>query len=178
MAMHNHLLLLLCLLRLRAQKQKNLRFRSYLSIGGKRRRDRRIPRIALQMPSESAFMFLYRSGSDQALITLLGLDYSAFSCIYESFAALYERYSPYSLEGNIRILFVTERKRGRPRSMTATQCLALVLNRGRKRGSDMVLCQLFGITSSVCSLFLRFGRPLLLKVLSQDAKAMIKMQRQ
>lgn len=64
--------------------------------------------------------------------------------------------------------------------MNAMQCaalvfVALVLTWTRTRGSEMVLCLLFGITSSVCSLFLRFGRRLLLLVLSPDCKAAVKM---
>lgn len=39
----------------------------------------------------------------------------------------------------------------------------------------MVLCIMFGITASVCSLFLRFGRRLLVECLSHDARAAIRM---
>lgn len=39
----------------------------------------------------------------------------------------------------------------------------------------MVLSLLFGVTGSVCSLFLRFGRRILLRVLSDDAKAEVRM---
>lgn len=39
----------------------------------------------------------------------------------------------------------------------------------------MVLCLLFGITSSVCSLFLRFGRRIIIKVLAQELDAMVRM---
>ena len=39
----------------------------------------------------------------------------------------------------------------------------------------MVLCLLFGITGSVASLFLRFGRRILLKILAKDDQAAIKM---
>lgn len=39
----------------------------------------------------------------------------------------------------------------------------------------MVLSLLFGVTGSVCSLFLRFGRRILLRVLSKDKRAKIQM---
>jgi len=42
------------------------------------------------------------------------------------------------------------------------------------RGSNMVLCMMFGITASVCSLFLRFGRRLMLRALQHDAKAAVR----
>eukprot|EP00171_Calliarthron_tuberculosum_P022248 IDg22248t1 len=59
--------------------------------------------------------------------------------------------------------------------MNAEQCLGLVLSWHRTRGSTFCLCMLFGITSSVCSLFIRFARRLLLKVFVQDHDARIAM---
>lgn len=59
--------------------------------------------------------------------------------------------------------------------MNATQCMGLVLASNRTRGSNMQICLLFGTTASVASLFLRFGRRLLLKVLSKDHRAVLKM---
>lgn len=53
-------------------------FKSKLKIEYKRRRDRRIPRIALQSHSCSAFNVLLVSGSDQPLITITVLDHRAF----------------------------------------------------------------------------------------------------
>lgn len=59
--------------------------------------------------------------------------------------------------------------------MSATQCLALVLSLGRTRGSEIVLCYLLGITASVCSVFIRFGRRLLLRVLARDSRSRVEM---
>ena len=39
----------------------------------------------------------------------------------------------------------------------------------------MVLCLIFGVTSSVCKLFLRIGRHLLVEMLSQDSSAKVRM---
>ena len=43
------------------------------------------------------------------------------------------------------------------------------------RGAEFVLCLFFGITGSVCSLFLRFGRRILLKALANHPLAAIRM---
>jgi hypothetical protein len=53
-------------------------FRSVLSVEARRRRDRRIPRIALLDPDVSPWVKLYVSGSQSAMITLTGLDYPSF----------------------------------------------------------------------------------------------------
>lgn len=112
------------------------------------------------------------------MITLTGLDYKTFHYLLPSFATLYEAYTPYSADGGIRLLPLSNVRRGRPRSMTAVQCLGLVLAWGRTRGSEMVLCMLFGVTASVCSLFIRLGRRLLLKILSRDQHAAVRMPTQ
>lgn len=67
---------------------------------------------------------------------------------------------------------------GRPRSMSATQSLALCLAWFRTRGSTFTLCMLFGITSSVCSLFLRFSRRVLLRTLQRDRRSVVKLPSQ
>ena len=92
-----------------------------------------------------------------------------------SFTELYAKYSPYSRNGYIRCLPLRYVARGRPRSMLATQCLALVLSWGRSRGSEMVLCLHFGITASVCSVFIRFERLLLLRVLARYPRSRVEM---
>ncbi len=77
----------------------NTSFKSLLSIEQRRRRDRRIPRIALVDPSESAWVKLYCSGSDSAMITLTGLDYPSFNYLSVKFEDLYNEYTPYSHSG-------------------------------------------------------------------------------
>lgn len=81
---------------------------------------------------------------------------------------LYHEYTPYSRDGCIRPI-ESQGVGGRPRSLTASQCLGLVLTCYRTRGAEYVLSLMFGITGSVCSLFLRFGRRLLVKTLKRDA---------
>lgn len=169
-------LLLLRIIRNRRQRQLDIiSFKERLTLEGKRRRDRRIGRRALQQPTMSAFAFVFGSGCDQSLITLTGFDFKSFQYILEKFDPVYRAYSPYSRNGRIRLLPDRLVKRGRPRSMTSAHCLGLVLTWGRSRGSEFVISLLFGITGSVCSLFLRFGRRVLMKVLKNDPNAEVRM---
>ena len=72
-----------------------MNFGKMLSLDGKRRPDLCIPRISLQTPRMCAFSFLFGSGNDQALITLIELDFNAFYYILPPFSSLYHTYSPY-----------------------------------------------------------------------------------
>ena len=152
----------------------NTSFKRLLSIEQRRRRDRRIPRIALVDPSESAWVKLYCSGSDSAMITLTGLDYPSFNFLSVKFEELYSEYTPYSSSGRIILKRVRGRFR-RPRSLDSRGCLALVLSYNRTRGSTYALSLLFGVTGTVLALFLKFGRRLLLKVLKSEPGAKVQM---
>lgn len=90
---------------------------------------------------------------------------------------MYLTFSPYAANGQFKIrkLPVRETRKGRPQSLSAVQCLGFVLAWGRCRGSEMVLSLLFGVTTSVSSFFLRFGRRILVRVLSQDSRAKVQM---
>lgn len=150
-------------------------FQRRLDAEARRRRDRRIVRAALVSPSTSPFMKLFSSGDEQSLITLTGFDHASFAYILERYAPLYDSHSPYSADGCIRQLDGDTSLGGRPRSMTASMSLALALAWTRTRGSEYVLCMLFGVTHTVCSLFLRFSRRILLKVLAEDEYAAVRL---
>ena len=76
-------------------------FYKKLSAAEKRRRDRRIPRVALHFPKVSAWRKLYSSDNDQAMITLTGFDHATFGWVLSMFSAVYDRYTPYSQSGEI-----------------------------------------------------------------------------
>lgn len=135
------------------------------------RRVRKIPRRALLDPNAAPFQRLFTSGNDSSLITLTGLNHNSFNYVLEKFHILYTKFSPYSTHGKIRKL--SETQRGRPRLMTSAQCLGLTLAWTRTRGSMAILSLLFGATGSVVSLFLRFGRRILLRVLVRDSQAAV-----
>jgi hypothetical protein len=146
------------------------RFHKALSRALKRLRDRRIPRVALQDPHVSAWRKLYGSSNDQAMITLLGFDVATFEWLREKFDPIYTSHSPFiAKDGTI----VPIRGNGRPRLMTGADCLALNLAWSRLRGSMTALSVIFGMTASSVSMYLRFGRRLIIRILIKEPDAAI-----
>jgi len=156
---------------------RNQSFRQQLDLASRRRRDRRIPRIALQDPNFSPWVRLFCSNSEQALITFTGLDYRSFNYLNTKFKPLYERYTPYSSSGRIRLRRVVNGVPviRRPLSLDSRGCLGLVCSFTRTRGPLYALQLMFGLTGTVISLFLRFGRRLLLRVLKAEPGSRIQM---
>jgi hypothetical protein len=138
-------------------------------VGGKRSRstrdrDRRIPRIALVSPQVSPWVRLFSSNHNNSLIQFTGFNYASFNYLAVRFEQLYNQYTPYSISGKVALKRIPSLYR-RPRSLDSRGCLGLVLAHLRSRGSLNWLSQLFGTTYSVTSLYIRFGRRLLLLVM-------------
>lgn len=159
----------------RARGKRKKRFNELLSEVGKNRRRRRVTRAALTSPTISPFVVLLNSQCDQSMITVTGFDHRTFVYLLRLFKPLYDTYTPYSHDGHIRLVRLQGGRRGRPRSMDAVKCLGLILAWHRTRGSMYVLNIMFGVTESVCNLFIRFARRILAKVLSKDDNARVKM---
>jgi hypothetical protein len=103
-------------------------FRDKLSLEGRRRRFRQIPRPALPDPENSPWAILYKSGDDGALITVTGFDHDTFQHMLDLFSPLYDKFSPWTRQNDgynykKRKCF----RRGRKRKVTAAACLGLVL---------------------------------------------------
>jgi len=130
---------------------RNQSFRQQLDLASRRRRDRRIPRIALQDPNLSPWVRLFCSNSEQALITFTGLDYRSFNYLNTKFKPLYERYTPYSSSGRIRLRRVVNGVPviRRPLSLDSRGCLGLVCSFTRTRGPLYALQLMFGLTGTV-----------------------------
>ena len=154
------------------QLNSNVSFRDMLSLQSRRMRRGTIRRGALLPPSQSAFNKLYDSGQDDALITLCGFDHTSFNALHDLFKDAYGKYTPYGKSGMIKRL---KKKTRRPRLLTSVQCLALALAWSRTRGSLMVLQIIFGLTPGHLSLWLRFARRLIIKVLKGDERAKVRM---
>ena len=60
-----------------------------LSNEDKRRQDRRTPRIAIRRYSKSAFLYLYESGNNQALLNCCGVDHPTFLELLDMFAPVF-----------------------------------------------------------------------------------------
>eukprot|EP00536_Pseudo-nitzschia_multiseries_P016010 jgi/Psemu1/44585/gm1.44585_g len=58
----------------------------------KKRRDCITPRIAIKRYSQSAFMYLYQSGNDQALLNCCGVDHVVFSKLLDIFEPFFNQY--------------------------------------------------------------------------------------
>ena len=136
-----------------------------------------IRRGALMIPRKSAFMHLYRSMQDDALITLCGLDHRAFHLLLGLFCPMFDVYTPYPQShtnpGHMRRL--SGKPGGRPRMINAVMGLGLVLVWTRTRGSLKVLQLIFGLTANPLSVWLRFGRRILVKVLAGHPDARVEL---
>lgn len=170
-------MLLLCLVnQLQNVPYKHSRYKKlyYRRLDHRRRRlrDRRIPRAALHSPMNSAWRQLWDSRNDQALITLTGLDFATFNWLADMFQPIHDNYSPWvDPDGN---LVPINNHLGRRRLLTAKDCLGLCLSWTRTRGSMMVLQMIFGLTANPISMYLRFGRRILIQVLQNHPYSAVK----
>ena len=168
--MDDHSLLLLYVLQ-KHQKRK-CSFHHSLTLHSWRLHSGKIRCAALLHPSHSPFTKLFDSGQDDALVTLCGFDHISFAALHDKFRIYYNQYSPYALttRGNMRKL---KMKSGRKQLMSSIHCLGLALSWTRTRGSYCVLQLIFGLTASSLSLWLRFSRRVLVKVLHDDVEGQV-----
>ena len=87
-----------------------------LSIEERRRRSKKIPRIALTNHQQSAFMVMFRSGNDQALINCCAVDHPVFRELLAAFQPVFDLYTIDRQTGLIRKRTITNRgdSKGRP----------------------------------------------------------------
>lgn len=119
-------------------------------------------------------MTLFLFGYDSSLITVFGVDHNPLRSLLNLFAPIYRRYTPCSEDGFVTIVHRCG-ERGRLKSMTALQCLALALMWTHSRGKSSFLCLIFGVTHPLCSVFLRFAQRILVRVLQSDEPARVRM---
>ena len=140
-----------------------------LDAEGRRRRDRKIPRVSLLSPKESPWQRLYSSGNDQALITVTGFDHAAFKIMLDMYAPFFLKFTPWTgdQDGSTyrRLQATLKNKGGRKRIIMPHASLALVLAWYRFRGAEFALQGWFGFTGSHANVWLRFGRRMLLKAM-------------
>jgi hypothetical protein len=109
------LLLLSCQLPLLALIFSEAKLIHFLSLAELRRRDRRIRRCALVDANQSPWQKLYHSRNDQSYITFTGVDCGTFEYLLSKFRLMYQRYSPYSINGKIVRVVIQDGMPGRPR---------------------------------------------------------------
>ena len=126
--------LALYLLLLEKEKEKETKqkfpFKTSLNDDGKRRQDHPIPCAALRSPKELAFVTLFESGDDQALITLTGFDHATFHDLHTLFAPVFNAFTPFSrdADGSYLELNINKMSGGHPRSVDSIAGLAIVLS--------------------------------------------------
>ena len=164
--------LALCLL-----SQHSTPYKRWLDEEEKRRRDRRYPRISLRTFRYSSFYKVYASRCDQALLNATGHDFNSFDNLLRLFAPFYHLYTFDDEIGRIRKKILEDGKpKGRPRDLSACGCLGLVLMWYRTKGScARALSMMFGQTSTPMYKWLKFGRKVLLHVLSRHDAAKVKL---
>ena len=151
-------------------------YKHYLDEEDRRSRDRRYPRAALRTFRYSSFYHLYESKNDQALLNATGHNFYSFNKLLLLFAPKYYFYTYDDELGIIRpkVLHDSGKPKGKPRDMTACGCLGLVLTWYRTKGScARTLALMFGQTSTPLYRWLKFGRKVLLHVLSRAPEAQV-----
>ena len=128
-----------------------------------------IRRESLQNPCQLVFWKVYLSTNDDALIQLCGFHKEAFNRLLDLFTPMYNAYTPH---GN-SIKPILNPNFGWKRLLDATACLGLVLAWLRSTGAIRTLCFLFGLVPNSCSIWLRFGKRILVHILSDVEEAKV-----
>jgi len=105
------------------------------------------------------------------MITLTGLDVETFEWLRSKFEPLFSTLSPFVAED--RTIVEKMVGWGQPCLMSAADCLAMNLAWTSLRGSSMALLMIFGMTGTSVSMYLRFGRRLVIRILSKEPDAAI-----
>ena len=152
-------------------------YKKWLDEEDRRRRDRRIPRCALRTFFYSSFYHLYQSRNDQALLNATGHDFNSFDSLLTLFSPIYYFWT-YDDEFKVireKVLDKNGWPKGKPRDMPACGCLGLILMWFRTRAScARGLALAFGQTSTPLYKWLKFGRRVLLHVLSRHDAAKVR----
>jgi len=156
-------------------KMQQKRFRHMLSLEGRRRRDRRIPRNSLVLPSMSAWEHLHQSGNDQSLITTTGYDHSAFRDLLVLFEPWFDNCTPWTGNQDGTMFKKLRKKCGARRIVDTRTCLGLMLTWFRFRGQECILQGWFGFTGTHLNVWLKFGHRGLTLVLWNNNLARVTM---
>ena len=149
-------------------------FRESLTVDEVRRRSGKIRRHALQHPLSSPFWTLFNSKHDDALITLCGFDHASFELLHQLFKPCFYSFTPCRKNTDFIVRNSTTKK-GRQRYLCSISCLALGLAWTRTRGSYMILQIIFGLTHGSLSVWLRFSRRMIVKILLTHEDAVVRL---
>ena len=119
-------------------------------------------------PLSSPFWTLFNSKHDDALITLCGFDHASFEILHQLlFKPCFDSFTrPCSRRKNTDfIVRNSTTKKGWQRYLCSISCLALGLAWTRNHGSYMILQKICGLAHGSLSVWLRFSREMIVKVL-------------
>ena len=143
-------MLLVMFYQISVANRMDMSFRDFLSAEGAQRHLRSLPRVALVDLNASPWQKIYNSGNDQAFITVTGFDTDAFHILLAKFEPLFTAHTPWTpgLQDSSTYARVKQRAspRGRPRKVSASQCLGLVLSWYRFKGPEYTQQGWFGFT--------------------------------
>lgn len=125
----------------------------------------------------SAFIHLFGSGDDQALLNCCGVDHKVFRRLLAIFQPVFDTYTVDRNTMKVRPRLFTKngKPKGNKREITATIGLAVVLTWFRTRGSAArTLSMVFGLTSTPLYKWLKYSRKVLLYVLQNHPDAIIR----
>eukprot|EP00536_Pseudo-nitzschia_multiseries_P006357 jgi/Psemu1/65555/estExt_Genemark1.C_1340006 len=128
----------------------------------KERRDCRTPRIAIKRYSQSAFMYLYQSGNNQALLNCCGVNHKVFRELLDLFKPFYNQYTIDKNTGSIRKFKQVKHVFVQRREFDAT---------GGSAARAVAIA--FGLTASPMYRWLKFGHKLLLCALQDHPAAKV-----
>ena len=112
----------------------------------------------------SPFRTIFVSAIEHSLLTTTGFTYDVFCDLLSRFSPIFEAFTPYDDGNKIRKIV----SRTRPKTIQPVDCLGLQLFYLRNRGPQWVMCTGFGMSQTELSLYLRFSRRILIKLLGQD----------
>ena len=126
-------------------------------------------------PQRSLWYTLYYRGNQQAFISVTGLDPVCFHELLIVFKPLFDSNSPCSSNNGYICCICQTAKQGYLCKITAHACPRLVLYWTRTAAFYWEMAGYFGMVTSCCDLWLRFGKCLLLQILLQWTDAQVRM---
>jgi hypothetical protein len=121
-------------------------------------------------PQASPWEKLYVAGVDNAFITILGFDCSAFNQLELLFRPYFNTLTPWTLHSRFRLRKIHQNRAlgGRPRKVNSRSCLALCLAWYRFSGKEFTLQGWFGLTGTPLNKWLHFARLIIVLMLKCD----------
>lgn len=147
-------------------------YKRSLSLKHRRRLQGKIRRRSLVAIENSAAAKLLSARQDDAFFASSGFDPKSFDILLKHYQPVVDTHTPYVDENGFIYKISGPSWR---RILTAEMSLLLVLVWYRSRGPTRSIQMQFGLTHSVCCLWLSFGRRILVKVLKKMDEAKVRL---